>query len=331
MTAPIESDWPEASPGDVGLDASQVELAMDELREFTGELGTTRTLLIRDGKLVWQGEDIDHPLHLWSCTKSFMSVCLGLLWDDGLLEPGDLAWKHYAELKPLYPAVTLEHLATFTSGYAHDGEAPTNIAAPRYAPGEALHYSHESDLLAAILTRLAGRPLADLFFERIGEAIGLTPDTMFWGTFDGPDGPVHGGAGRPGIGVRLSARNFARFGWFACNRGECDGRQLLSRRYFDYATVARTSTATPPHDPEGWYVQLPGNYGLNWWTNGPRPSGGLLWPSAPKCTFASQGNNNNLCLVVPEWRMVLVRCGDDKIIDLHHYDRAIRHLAKAGA
>lgn len=121
----------------------------------------------------------------------------------------------------------------------------------------------------------------------------------------------------------------ARFGWLYANSGVWNGQRLISQRYIDYATVARTSPDTPPHDPDAWYVKLPGNYGLNWWTNGTMPNGKRLWPSAPVRTFAAQGNLNNNCFIIPEWKMVVVRLGGDVIIDMEMYDRMFQMLGES--
>ena len=64
-----------------------------------------------------------------------------------------------------------------------------------FPPGTAFHYNRQSDLLAAVLTRRAGRSLKDLFFERIAAPIGITPETMDWKAFARDRGiDLNGGA-----------------------------------------------------------------------------------------------------------------------------------------
>ncbi|RMD74370.1 MAG: hypothetical protein D6820_16830 [Lentisphaerae bacterium] len=45
-----------------------------------------------------------------------------------------------------------------------------------------------------------------------------------------------------------------------------------------------------------------------------------MWPHAPEGTFAAQGNKNNICLIIPAWKTVIVRLGQDKIINTDLYD-----------
>ena len=321
------AEWPAASSGSQGLEAGALDRAMSRLRDACGEDGTGQTLVVVNGFIVWRGPDTRNRHQVWSCTKSFLSTCLGLLWDDGLLSPDLPAHEVVPELAAQYPALTLEHLATLTSGYDMK-EWPLDPAAPMFPPGSAFHYSPQGDLLAAILTRLAGRALRELFLERIAAPIGVGPESMDWRSLGQDRGlELNGGSGRPEGSVHITAEAMARFGWLFCNRGVWDGRRLISECYLDYATVPRTSTHTRPHDPDAWYINLPGNYGLNWWTNGPRPDGRRHWPHAPERTFAAQGNRNNLCIIIPEWRLVLVRLGEDDIIPVEAYDVVFEALA----
>jgi hypothetical protein len=254
--------WDTASPTSRGTEEELLLEAVRHVREVSGENGVEEMLIVRDGAIIRQGPHVERLHRVWSCTKSFLSTCFGLLWDDGILTPDMPAKDVFPEVSEYYPCMTLEHLATLTSGYDWE-ENPLEPAPPMFAPGEALHDSAHSDLLAAILTRLAGRPLEDLFFERIGDPIGIARETMDWKVWTQDRGiDLNGGSGRPGGSVHITGPALARFGWLYASDGVWEGTRLISRRYIDYATVPRTSPETPPHDPDGWYVHLPGNYGL---------------------------------------------------------------------
>ncbi len=322
---PNES-WQTATPESQGIKQANLDKAIAEMKSFCGSNGVDEVVIVRNGYVIWSGPHADRQRLVWSCTKSFLSMCLGLLWDDGKLQPSDLACKYKPEMAEKYPTVTLEHLATFTSGYGADKTA-LDPGDPLYQPGKAFQYSAQSDLLASILTTIGGRSLEDLFFDRIGKTIGITRAQMDWGELTEQHGiAVNGGAGYQGSGVRITASALARFGWLMCNNGDWNGKRLLSEKYIAYATVPRTDKATPPYEKDGWYKELPGNYGLNWWTNGPRPSGTPHWPSAPAHTFAAQGNKNNNCLIVPDWKLVIVRMGGDDIVAMTLYDKVFALL-----
>lgn len=322
--------WTTAPAAAHGIDGESLTAAVEAIAAVCGKHGTRETMIIRNGQVLWQGEDIARLHPVWSCTKSFLSTCLGLLWDDGKIEPSMLVADILPELATHYPTVTLEHMATFTSGYGAGSDDPTQAPPPMYAPGAAFHYSNQSNVLAAALTKVAGESLYDLFQRRIGSVIGLTNADFRWGK-QGHANPlaVNGGAGQPESGVHMSALGMARFGWLFCQGGVWEGKRLLSERYIAYATVPRLSPVPPPHDPKAWYVDLPGCYGLNWWVNGLNRKGERLWPAIPTSSFAAQGNKNNLCIIVPEWNLVLVRLGQDKIIDVRLFDRSLAILGDA--
>ncbi len=321
--------WTSASPQSQGLDPEKLQAAVEHVRSVTGEVGVSRMVIVRNGYVVWQGEQAEKVDIVYSCTKSFTSTCLGLLWDDGIVSPDDLAADYLPMMKEHYPTVKLWHLSALVSGY-NPGQTSLDPTEPAFAPGTALEYNRQGDVLSAALTRAGGRSLESLFRQRITNKIGIADDSFGWGTtgMDG-DTPINGGAGNPPTAVRINALAMARFGWLLCNMGQWNGRQLISRRYIQHACRPLVPVDMPPHDPKAWYVELIGNYGMGWWTNGPLPNGQPRWPHAPAAMFAAQGNRNNVCFIIPEWQMVVVRLGGDKNIPMHQYDGMFRLLAEA--
>ena len=314
-----ETHWQTATPAAQGVDPDKLAEALRFVESMAGPDGIKQALVIRNGYLIWQNRDIDNRHIIWSCTKSFLSTCLGLLWDDGKCTPQTLARDYLPAMAADYPAVTLEHLATFTSGYEHAPDNPYQPAKPMYPLGTALHYSRQSDTLAYVLTMIAREPLAELFQRRIAGPIGMALEWKNAGQINGLT--INGGAGMPESGVYTTAREMARFGWLYSNQGKWNGQQLISRRYIEYACRPRVSSSVPPYEPNGWYKILPGSYGLNWWVKG------VIWPHAPTGTFAAQGNLNNICLIVPEWKMVIVRFGMDNVVENERYDEMFRILS----
>ncbi|HEY9248540.1 MAG TPA: serine hydrolase [Rariglobus sp.] len=322
------SAWTPPPAGAPVIPAAKVTEAVSVIERVVGADGVSGTIVVQNGYILWSGDHVNEVRPVWSCTKSFLSTCLGLLWDDGKLSPDDLASKHLPDLAKDYPTVTLRHLATFTSG-VHINDGTLDAGPPDYSPGAAMHYSAQADLLALALTRIAGEPLRDLFKRRIADPVGMDPAGWVWKDFGEHDSLiVNGGAGRPERGLHMTAQNLARFGWLYANDGVWNGRRLISQRYITEATVPQVDARIPLHDPKGWYHVLPGRYGLNWWTNGIGADDKRLWPSAPASAFAAQGNKNNICIIVPEWKLVLVRTGQDKIIDVGLYDEALRILGE---
>lgn len=327
-----EKEWQEASPDSQGIDAKKLETAMSYLDNFCSEQGNSQAMLIRNGYVVWQGKDIYNKHLVWSCSKSVMSMCFGLCWDDGLLTPDTFAKEFMPELAAEYPLVQLKHLGAMTSGLEWQKDKPFVAAPPQHPPGTHYHYNaSQPNTLSYICTKASGKAMRELFTQRIAEPLQMDPAGWSWGTQAHPDGTlVNGGAGRPGVGVEMNASNMARLGWFLANKGRWNGKQLLSESFIDYATHSHWQhPAIKSYDEAGWYTSITGTYGFLFWTNGVRPDGNRMWPHATENTFAIQGNRNNICIVVPEWNLVLVRLGTDKNINTDLYDGVLMTLKDA--
>ena len=159
----------------------------------------------------------------------------------------------------------------------------------------------------------------------------MNPDKWNWGDFGKIDGlVVNGGSGNSNNHIFISAREMVRVGYLFLNRGNWDGRQLLSEKWIDLATRSHVPAAIPLWSDSG--ADGRGVYGLNWWVNGLKADGQRKWPGAPAGTYSASGYNNNDMFVIPEWNMVIVRLGLDeaqhKITD-EVYSSFIQRVGKA--
>ena len=106
--------------------------------------------------------------------------------------------------------------------------------------------------------------------------------------------------------LQAGCLDMAKFGYLALNRGNWNGRQVVSQAWFDEAT----GKASQKLDTE---------YGLLWWrnTNGRHilvnddvvDDGAYVWPAAPPDTFWAFGAGSQLVIVVPSEHLVVVRLG----------------------
>jgi CubicO group peptidase (beta-lactamase class C family) len=316
--------WAEATPASQGVDPARLRGAIDRLAKRCGRDGVRQLLIVRNGRIIWKGDDIDNVHGVWSVTKSFTSTCLGLLVADGKVSLDTRAADNVSALRLRYPTLTLRHVATMTSGYRAAGDEPNNgyihgpsatpfvPAQPLFRPGEKYAYWDSAmNQFARVLTRAAGEPLEDLFRRRVAGPIGMDPARWDWGDFGEVDGVVvNGGAGNHDKHVRISARELARLGHLFLNHGNWAGRQVLDPKWVAAATRVAVPADMPLAQPES-RIDGRGVYGLNWWVNGTGAGGSRKWPAGPAGTFAAAGLNNNHCFVIPEWQMVVVRLGTD--------------------
>ncbi len=300
--------------------------ALTYLESVCGEDGIKKVVILKDSNIIYKGPESEISQNVWSCTKSFTSTVLGLLIAEGKCSPDDNVWKYVPELKEHYPDVTFRHFATMTSGYKavgndkieNHGQSTTPFQPspePLFPPGSEFRYWDSAmNTFALALTKVAGKPLKEYFKEKVADPIGMNPEKWDWKDFGEIDGiTINGGAGNKSKGIFISATEMAKFGQLFLNDGKYNGKQIIPSQWIEEATSAQVKNIVKNDDTP---------YGFNWWTS-------ETFPDAPKGTFAALGFNNNKCIVIPEWNVVIVRLGLDGNIDNDKWNNFIKLLGDA--
>ena len=317
--------WESVPPESQGVDGEKLAAAIRFLEAHVPRDGVQPLAVVRHRRLIYAGPKVDEFHGIWSCTKSFTSTVLGLLIDDGRCSLDTPAKDHVPEMARLYPAVTLRHFTTMTSGYRAAGDEPQGSythgpSRTPFVPGPPLfsppgskfaYWDSAMNQFAHVLTRIAGEPIEELFRRRIAEPIGMRPDKWNWGEFETGGIPVNGGSGNGNRHIFISAREMARFGLLFLNRGNWNGRRLISAGWVDQATRPQAPKDLPLGH-EGSPFRGSGLCGFNWWTNGVKADRSRKWPGVPVETFSASGHNNNDMFVIPPWDVVVARLGLDQ-------------------
>lgn len=327
-----EEDWEFVEPAEENVDSAMLAAALGYLEEICGPQGISQVMVVRRGRVVWAGPHIDARHNIYSCTKSYAALVVGLLIDDGKLSLETRFADVFPEYEEKYPDLTVRHALTLTSGYHGEWPRLWIPAEPQSAPGEMFHYANGLQALARVVTKVADEPIDSFFRRRIAEPIGYTKALEWgdWGVID--EHVVHGASGGWNKGIHTNARNIARMGHLLLNHGKWKGQQLVSSGFIEEATRPQVSPDCPPYSTEGWYwnvTNIIGAYGYLFWVNGVRNDGTRIWPSVSEKTYAMVGNWNNVCFVFPEWELVFVRMGADKLIPVQNYDGFFRLLGES--
>lgn len=320
----------EASEAREGPDISRLEKLKDQLavRQTTG------LLVRRHNRTVYEwyadGWGPEKPHYAASMSKSLvggMSLLLAL--DEGRMAVDGPAWKYipYWKRDPLRSRITVRQLVTHTSGLEdaeEDGRPHAELTGWKgdfwkrkpnpfwiavhetpviYPPGTKFAYSNPgfAALAYVITASLRGGPQRDIYTllkDRVMDPIGVPARDWSIG-YDGStelDGlKIYAAWG----GASFTARATATVGQFMLQRGEWNGRQLISRKWAE-TVVKYAGMPLPDRQKEGPFLES----GLGWYAN----SDGV-WPQVPRDAFVGAGAGHQLLLVVPSLDLVVVRNG----------------------
>ena len=317
-------DWEVVSPESQWIDSFKLQKAINYIisqinaqDSYTGGL-----LVVRNGYVIWGNQDSYKLYDAMSVSKSFLSTGLGLMVDDGLISLSTPVKNYDPRISEKYPDATIRHFVTMTSGYdgqhisihnpGYDCDSRTRCDTwdpgtpldPVFSPGSMYRYWDEAEMeLSYALGLAGGNPnfMRDLLHNRIAIPIGMS--NFGWRDVQTTVGLLPALNG----GLKTSARDLARFGLLFLNRGNWNGKQLISSSWVDQATSVQVPNTIPNDSTQRAYGS--GIYGYNWWVNGITPGGERYLPGADPGTYWASGYGTVKCFVIPTWNMVIVRTG----------------------
>lgn len=222
-------------------------------------------VIVRHGYLVKEvhspGVSGSTRFDVWSCTKSFTGVAWGLLLDESmqgvtpnrpLLTLESPAYDFIPDGQPLTDPrkteIKIKHLLSMTSGIAGESEEIASVSVGpqqgpfefclgkvpnRYGqmadtlasnPGEKWDYSDPAVAhLSLALYHITGQDIRSYMTDRVLSPIGIENaswDVMGGGSFLGPYTNTC-------VGLHISARELARFGYLLLHNGYWNGREVV--------------------------------------------------------------------------------------------------------
>jgi len=331
LAATADSDWPTASPADVGLDAAPLE-ALAERIENDADINIHSVLIVKDGKLVFEryfagrdedwGNDLgvvhfdaDTRHDLRSVSKSLTSALIGIAIGEGKLPGVDadaftLFPDHHDMLAPEKRRLKLHHILSMTAGL--DWFEPPDYTNPG---NDEIRMIGSADPVAFVLGRafvtepgavfnyngglptLLGYLLEQAYGQR-GDAI-LKEKLLDPLGIDGFDFRANdSGLLAYASGIRLRPRDMAKIGQLYLQGGRWQGQQVIPQEWVAASLSTQIVGA-------GWAW----GYGYQWWITR-LEVGGETWdvPSAV-------GNGNQRILIV--WPLDLVM-----VVTAGHYNQS---------
>jgi CubicO group peptidase (beta-lactamase class C family) len=186
---------------------------------------------------------------LFSLSKSFTSIAVGIARDEGYLDLSDKVISFFSDKLPdpisdNLSQMTIHHLLSMNAGhheniYGYVAKETDWVKAylsmeVEHKPGTFYRYStHSTYMLSAILEKVTGQRLTDFLIPRLFEPLGISKPS--WETC--PMGVVAGG-----MGLSIPTERLANFGQMLLSRGMFNGHRIVSEEYINLATKEQSDT-----------------------------------------------------------------------------------------
>lgn len=259
-------------------------------------------LLFHKNKIIAEGyyapchKDMLH--RMFSISKSFTSIAIGLLADEGKLALDDKIINYFpdkvpANVHPFIADMTIRDMLKMqtchtTTTYKHDMNKDWVesffTTKPSHPAGRLFHYDTSSPhTLCALVERLTGMPMLDYLKEKLAP-LGLSAQSYM---IKDPFGVSMGGSG-----LVATTRDLLKFACLIWNKGNINGSQLLSASYIEEAISHQTDTlVTAPVLSEAQ------GYGYQFWRN---QRGG----------YCCYGMGGQLIIFLPDYELICITTGD---------------------
>ena len=267
-------------------------------------------LVLKEGTLLYQyyksNKIRDNLQRINSCTKSFISILIGIALEQGHIPSLELNMEHYFpeivnnQLDIRKKDITINHLLTMSVGLDWPEFGEWNYMPPMCTrnvvkfvmdrelidePGTKMNYNSGcSHVLSAILTKATGMKTSAFAEQYLFKPLGI--DDYIW--FEDAQGISYGSDG-----LRLHPYNLAKIGQLYLQEGTWKGEQIVSPEWIKSSTEPRLLT----YDYIGYYAS-------HWWVAKLDPENSDF--SINNRMFFAMGRNGQFIIVIPTLQTVIV-------------------------
>ncbi len=289
-----------AVPEQTGVSSEAIMRMMERLERK--QIPMHSLLIMRGGKLICESYyapcTADSLHRMFSITKSFTAVAIGLLADEGRLSLDDRIIDYFPEKVPadVHPYIaemtirdmlmmrTCHEKTTYKLDLERDWVESFFTTPPTHPAGTVFHYDTSSaHTLCALAEKLSGMDMLDYLKKKL-RPVGFSDESYL---LKDPFGVSIGGSG-----LVATSMDVLKFGLFLYREGNIDGEQLLSASFIREATSCLTATAvTAPLPSEAC------GYGMQIWRT-------------EKNGYVCYGMGGQLVIVLPDYDLICVTTAD---------------------
>ena len=292
---------PRSAPAAAGVSSPAISALLDRFDEKSIECHSL--MVVRHGHVVaegwWAPYSAERPHLLYSLTKSFTSIAVGLAIGDGLLSLDDrvvdvLPDHVPADISEQGRRITVHHLLSMTAGHRTDslaeawelepGDLVKGFLRLPFAAAEGTQHTYDNSttfILARMVERAVGRGLPEFLDERLFTPMGI--EHAEWDR-------VGSGAAFGFHGLHLTTEAIAAFGELLLRGGRWGDTQLVPREWVELATSRHIDSQHYAEGADG--ADFLCGYGYQFWIS--------------RHGFHGNGAFGQHCVVVPAHDLVVI-------------------------
>jgi CubicO group peptidase (beta-lactamase class C family) len=285
-----------SAPEKQGVKSQAIVEFLSKIKEENHELHSF--MLLKNGEVIsecwWEPYAPQYRHQLFSLSKSFTSTAIGMAVNEGLLTVdtllADIFKEEIAELgndvDEKIKKMTVKHILMMGTGMEYEKwdfwNTQTNNVKNflsshiKNEPGSVFFYHTLATYMqSAVITKLTGEKLVDYLKPRLFDPLGIDP---FWEE-------DYRGISYGGFGLNLKTEEIAKFGQLYLQKGNWNGKQLVSESWIAEATSKQIDNAAPSEHEQGDWNQ---GYGYQ------------FWMCKPEGVYRGDGMFGQFCIVMPD-------------------------------
>ena len=293
-----------ATPESKGLDSRHIKTYIERLNKR--QMHMHSVLMMRGNDIIYEGYwapyNKDYCHRMYSVTKSFVAVAIGLCIEDGLISLDDCVYDYFPtrreeNIDPHVKKQTVRQMLTMStvgypcSWFTHPDPDRTHIYfsdhGKRRAPGTIWEYdSSGSQVLCSLVETVTGKTLFDYLNERIFTHLGTFKDAKILQTRNGDSWGDSA--------LICSTRDLASFARFVMNYGTYNGKRLMNEEFLKDATSKLVDNRW-----DGHLHAFKHGYGYQIW-------------KGEEDSFAFVGMGDQLAVCIPKYDFIFCCTGDNQ-------------------
>ena len=246
---------------------------LDSLTEFLeNNLETTGLLIVQNGKILYEYGDLEEISYIASCRKSVLSILYGKYVENGTIDLdqtiGEIGIDEDEGLLDIEKTARLDNIITSRSGVfyepANAGYDKENILERgSVKPGDYFVYNNwDFNVAGYILEEKTGNSV----YQEIEEQLAIPLGFQDWNIKNQRKKYKKSKSRYPAYHIYISTRDMAKIGQLMLNKGEWNGKQIISKKWIEKITT----TVTPTDSVNKRYGRIESSpfqfsYGYMWW------------------------------------------------------------------